>query len=125
MTYLSIVQFEWITLSFAHESNFHRDEDILLGCLKKRQLPIIKVNTVLLLKVLSAGYFPLLPRLPILDLEFVRPGVQRGDLFDRILCASCSRVRGVSIEATELSNSPSTCPRYLVKNLFIRKRLRA
>ena len=83
------------------------------------------MNAVLLLEVLSAGYFPRLPRLPILDVEFVGPGVQMGDFPDRIFHAGYSSIRIVLTEASEPNNLPSTCPRYLVMNLFIRKRLRA
>lgn len=89
MTYLFLAQLEWIALSFAHERNLHRDEDALLGRLQEGQLPIIEVNAVLLPEVLSAGKFSLLPRLPILDFEFVRPSIQRGDLLDHIFSAGC------------------------------------
>ena len=125
MTNLSIVQLEWIALSFVHESNLHRDENVFLRCLQKRQLPIIKVNTVLLLEILEAGHLPLLPSLLVLNREPVRFRVQRGYLFDRILRVGCSRVRRVSADATEFRISPSNCPRYLVWNLFKRKRLSA
>ena len=83
------------------------------------------MNAVLLLEVLSTGYFPRLSRLPILDWEFVGPGVQTGDFLDRIFHAGYSNISIVLTEASEPDNSPSTCPRYLVMNLFIRKRLRA
>ena len=77
MTYLCIAQLEWIALSFVHESKLHGDENALLRCLYKRQLPKIHVKTVLLLEVLEAGHLPLLPSLLILNHKLMRLRVER------------------------------------------------
>ena len=77
MTYLCIAQLERIALSFVHKSKLHGDENTLLRCLYKRQLPKIHVKTVLLLEVLEAGHLPLLPSLLILNRELMRLRVER------------------------------------------------